>query len=100
MPCGICAVVNFNGLTQADLDSFTHTLVQSEKRGKDATGAALQSQDFIKAPMPASDYVKTNAYKHFLRKALGQKWIVGHTSNDINATQTMWKFFKAHPKND
>src|SRR3990167_2182628 len=79
MPCGICAVVNFNGLTQADLDSFTHTLVQSEKRGKDATGAALQSQDFIKAPTPASDYVKTNAYKHFLRKALGQKWIVGHT---------------------
>ncbi len=25
------------------------------------------------------------------------KWIVGHTSDDINATRTMWKFFKNHP---
>jgi len=28
------------------------------------------------------------------------KWIVGHTSDDIHATQTMWKFFVAHPKKD
>lgn len=28
------------------------------------------------------------------------QWIVGHTSDDINATQTMWKFFIAHPKDD
>ncbi len=28
------------------------------------------------------------------------KWIVGQTSDDINATQTMWKFFEEHPKND
>ena len=25
------------------------------------------------------------------------KWIVGHTSDDINATRTMWAFFKNHP---
>jgi len=28
------------------------------------------------------------------------RWIVGHTSDDINATQTMWTFFEEHPKND
>lgn len=28
------------------------------------------------------------------------KWIVGHTSDDINATLTMWIFFIAHPKDD
>ncbi len=28
------------------------------------------------------------------------EWIVGHTSDDIDATRTMWEFFKAHPKND
>lgn len=26
--------------------------------------------------------------------------IVGHTSNDIDATRTMWDFFKSHPKDD
>lgn len=25
------------------------------------------------------------------------KWIVGHTTNDINATREMWDFFSAHP---
>lgn len=28
------------------------------------------------------------------------EWIVGITSDNINATQTMWKFFIAHPKGD
>lgn len=28
------------------------------------------------------------------------RWIVGHTSDDIHTTQTMWKFFKSHPKKD
>jgi polyhydroxybutyrate depolymerase len=28
------------------------------------------------------------------------EWIVGHTNDDINATLTMWNFFKAHPKDD
>ncbi len=28
------------------------------------------------------------------------KWIDRHTNDDINATQTMWKFFIAHPKKD
>lgn len=28
------------------------------------------------------------------------EWIVGYTSDDINVTQTMWKFFSAHPKDD
>jgi poly(3-hydroxybutyrate) depolymerase len=28
------------------------------------------------------------------------EWIVGHTSDDINATQTMWEFFQQHTLNE
>lgn len=77
--CGILAVINFNGLNGRDLAAFTHTFIKSQERGRDASGVALPDMNFIKASVPSEHFVKRPEYKGFLKKAIGQKWIIGHT---------------------
>jgi len=77
--CGIVAVVNFQGLTESDMEAFKHVLVESEKRGSDSTGVGLQDLTVVKAPIKSSVFVETKMFQNITRKALKQKWIVGHT---------------------
>lgn len=77
--CGILGVVNFNGLTQKDLDYFTDIFVKSKERGIDASGVAIQNLSYHKKPVPSNEFVKTREYKKILKKAIGKKWIIGHT---------------------
>jgi glucosamine 6-phosphate synthetase-like amidotransferase/phosphosugar isomerase protein len=77
--CGIVGLVNFKGLTQEDLDYFKYVLVLSEARGTDATGVGLQNLEVEKAPIRASEFVKTKQFNQIIKKAVGQQWIIGHT---------------------
>jgi hypothetical protein len=77
--CGICGIVNFKGITWTDLQYFTEVLKKSEDRGHHATGVALQSLDFLKAGIPAKDFILRHEFRDILKRAIGQKWIVGHT---------------------
>lgn len=105
--CGICAIINFSGLTEKDLAYFTHTFKKSDLRGPMACGVGTQNLQVIKSLGKSSDFINTEAYKTFLRGAIGQKWIVGHTryatqgppaimSNNHPLTRDANKFFVVH----
>lgn len=96
--CGICAVINYEGLTQADIDYFTHIFKNCSKRGEDASGIVLQNLTVLKQPGSVLNFVKTNKYKQVLSSAKGLQWIVGHTRH---ATRGDPKFnINNHPLTD
>lgn len=85
--CGIAGILlseseERNPETVQDL--FTANLLANETRGKDATGVLIVQQDsswFLeKAPMPASEFVKTSAYATLLSKVNKETvLLLGHT---------------------
>jgi glucosamine 6-phosphate synthetase-like amidotransferase/phosphosugar isomerase protein len=86
--CGLTGVVlsdNVGGPERDRIrDLFTRNLLANEERGREATGAALLKRDGTvrveKAPLTATEFVKTREYERFLSKLDGQTTIMlGHT---------------------
>lgn len=77
--CGIVAMQNPNGLTEKDLVRFAKILVESRARGRDAAGVATQDLGFLKSSEGIERLVNTDVFPDFLERAIGQKYIIGHT---------------------
>lgn len=66
-------------------DIFTKNLVQNEQRGREATGIGIIQNDGTrrvwKLPVPASEFIQTEDYLQFARKAFGPETfcLLGHT---------------------
>jgi len=86
MPCGICGVINFKGLTKENLEYFTKVLLRSQDRGRDASGVANQELSLVKTTEEADKLVQTQQYKDFLSDSIGLKYVVGHTRKATRGT--------------
>lgn len=71
--CGLAGVVIGSRKNGRDLDAikklFTECLLANEERGREATGAAILNDSAVyveKAPVTASEFVKSRAYSDFL----------------------------------
>lgn len=93
--CGIVGMSFKDGFTQRSSDigtikeDFTKMLVAAEERGRAATGIVIVSRTHdsakpkaavLRAPLPASDFVKTEPYKKLINLVnISTLSIIGHT---------------------
>jgi predicted glutamine amidotransferase len=82
--CGICGIRRF-GDEPISRPMFEIMLVDNQRRGRDATGVAIQQADgkvsVFKADIPAWNFVGTDAYEEFIEKNLKDDslTLMGHT---------------------
>ena len=87
--CGLAGVLIGDSADQTAIEKikelFTANLAANEERGKEATGASVLLDDgsfFIeKAPIRATEFIKTRSYLDFIEKKVrpGARVILGHT---------------------
>ena len=80
--CSISVAVNMGGLNYKDLNVFVRLMLYGQTHGRDAWGVGRQDMQVLKQPDAFDELMVKpslySAYRAFLRKAIGQKWIVGH----------------------
>lgn len=102
--CGIIGIVIGKRYSNEEMkkvkDLFTQVLVAHEERGREATGVAAIFPDskyiIKKAPVPASEFVKSKEYSNFLKQVTKNTGILlGHTRKPTKGSQ--WNSENNHP---
>lgn len=77
--CGIGGIINFNGLTQTDLQEITKIFAKLQIRGADASGVANSGLAYAKSGQPSSQFIKGGAYNKIKNSSEGKHWMVIHS---------------------
>ena len=83
----MCGIFGFSGnskIAGSELQLIKALLILSESRGKEACGLSIETNseiNYLKAPIPASDLIKTSNFNLQVSKSLGInfKTVIGHS---------------------